>query len=162
MAKAVVLANKPNDTKYFYPADDQRRMKMFPMKASTAIVEWQAVAREISGNDVTGYVTSATVENAAWADFIGIMAEPIASTDSDYATAGKLKGVWVPILPLAQAYFTVWAGTFTAVDVGKMVELHSDFKTLAVDTKGKWARITAYISSSKGKCTFSAPTTETA
>jgi hypothetical protein len=162
MAKAVVALNKPNATGYFYPADDRWEMKIYPFAASVGVVEGAAVARQIVSNDVTGNLSIATVENAAGADFVGIMAEPITSGDADYATAGKLKGVRVPKLPLAQSYFTVGAGTFTAADVGKAVELHSDFKTLAVDTKGKGARITAYISSTKGKCTFSMPTTETA
>ena len=162
MSKATTALNVPNDTKYFYPADDQWEMVQLPFKASTAIVEGQAVAPEISSNDVTGYATSMGVENATWADFLGILAEPIATTDADYATAGKLKGVRVPKTPYAKAYFAVGAGTFTAADVFKTVELHSDYKSLAVDTKGKGARIMKYISSTKGVCRFDLPTTETA
>ena len=162
MSKATTALNVPNDTKYFYPADDQWEMVQFPFKASTAIVEGQAVAPEIASNDVTGYATSMGVENATWADFLGILAEPIASTDADYATAGKLKGVRVPKTPYAKAYFAVGAGTFTAADVFKTVELHSDYKSLAVDTKGKGARIMKYISSTKGVCRFDLPTTESA
>lgn len=102
------------------------------------------------------------VENASGADFVGIIAEPIVSTDSDYATGGKLKGVRVPRSIYSKAFFTVGAGTFTAVDVWKTVEFHSDSKSLAVDTAGKGARIVKYISSTRGMCTFPMPATETA
>jgi hypothetical protein len=135
---------------------------MLPFKASTAIAEGAAVAAEISSNNVTGYATLMGVENATGADFLGIMAEPIVSGDADYATAGKMKGVRVPTTPYALAYFSVGAGTFTAVDVFKTVELHSDYKSLAVDTLGKGARIMKYISSTRGICRFSLPETEVA
>jgi hypothetical protein len=46
-------------------------------------------------------------ENAAGADFIGILSEAVAATDTDYATAGKLKQVWVPTNLQAEAEFTV-------------------------------------------------------
>lgn len=90
------------------------------------------------------------------------MAEPITATDADYATAGKLKGVYVPNTPYAKAFFRVGAGTFTVADVFKTVEIHSDSASLAVDTVGKGARIVEYISSTKGKCRFSLPETEVA
>jgi hypothetical protein len=137
-------------------------LREIPLKASTAIEIGCAISPEISSNDVTGHYTKMGVENATGSDFTGIMAEEIASTDSDYATAGKLKKVWVRLVPEARAYFTVGAGTFTAVDVGRTVELHSDSKSLAVDTKGKGAKIEKYISSSKGVCSFPMPFTETA
>ena len=164
MGKAVTLANKPNTTTNFYPINashDWKLMKL-PFKASTAIAEGSAVAWEISSNTTTGNLTVMGVENAAGADFVGIIAEPIVATDADYATGGKLKGVRVPVTWNAESYFTVGAGTFTAVDVGKTVEIHSDSKSLAVDTAGKGARITGYISSTRGKCKFVMPATETA
>ena len=162
MAKSVTWLNKPNDTRYFYPADDNWEHKMLPIIASVAIAEGAAVAPQISSNDVTGNITLATVENANGADFVGIMSEPIVSTDADYATAGKMKGVRVPKNNLAKAYFYVGAGTFTAADVFKSVEIHSDSLGLAVDTKGKGARIVEYLSSTRGICQFSMPNTETA
>lgn len=162
MGKTVTAINTPNKTQNFYPADDKWEMIMFPMKASTAIDEGTLLSPEIVSNDVTGYLTKMGVENVTGSDFMGILAEPIVSTDTDYATAGKLKGVWVPKSPLARAYFTVGAGTFTAVDVFKTVEVHSDSKSLAVDTKGKGARIMEFISSTRGVCRFTLPETETA
>ena len=164
MAKAVTLLNKPNKTQNFYPimADKQWKLKMMPFVASTAIEEWTAVWIQISSNDVTWNLTKMWTENSAGADFVWIIAEPIVSTDSDYATAWKLKWVWVPTSKEAEAEFTVWAWTFTAADVYKTVEFHSDSKSLAVDTAWKGARITGYISSSRWRCRFDLPTTETA
>jgi len=162
MSKTVTPLNAPNNTRNFYPADDKWEMIMFPIKASTAIEEGTALSAEIVTNDVTGNLTKMGVENVTGSDFMGILAEPIVSTDSDYATAGKLKGVWVPKSTLARAYFTVGAGTFTAADVFRTVEIHSDSKSLAVDTKGKGARIMQYISSTRGVCRFTLPETETA
>lgn len=76
------------------------------------------------------------VQNAAGADFVGIMAEPIVSTDADYATAGKLKAVKVPKSKTARAFFTVGAGTFTAADLFRTARFHTDSLGLAVDTIG--------------------------
>lgn len=162
MGKAVVLVNQPNNVQNFYPADDNWELKQFPFLASTAIDEGTAVAPQITSNDVTGYLTKMGAENAAGADFFGILAEPIKSTDGDYATAGKMKGVWVPKVPHAKAYFKVGSGTFTKADLYRTVELYSDRKSLAVDTAGKGARILEYIDANHGICEFSLPETETA
>lgn len=163
MGKAVTLVNQPNNVQNFYPADDNWEMVQFPFKASTAIDEGSVVAPEVTALwATTGYVTKMGTENALWADFLGILAEPIKATDGDYSTAGKLKGVRVPKSIYAKAYFKVGAGTFTLADVFKTVEIHSDAKSLAVDTAGKGARIMEYIDSTHGVCRFSLPETETA
>lgn len=162
MGKAVVLVNQPNNVQNFYPADDNWELVELPFVASTAIDEGTAVAAQITLNDVTGYVTKMWAENATGADFLWILAEWIAATDADYATAWKLKGVRVPKTPYAKAYFKVWAWTFTKACVFRTVELHTDRKSLAVGTKGKWARILEYIDSTHGICRFSLPETETA
>ena len=163
MGKAVTSLNAANETKYFYPADDQWIMKLLPMTASVAMAAWVLIQHETNWAAVTGnYRTLVSVENLNGDDIYGILAEPIEATDADYATAGKLKAVWIPKWTRSEAYFAVWAGTFTAADVGKTVEVHSDFKSLAVDTLGKWATITWYISSTRGKCIFNMPNTEVA
>ena len=157
------MANKPNVSNQFLPYHAQDwKQELIPMKASVAMDIGDAIGRDISSNNVTGYSTIMGTENAAGFDFVGILAETIATTDADYATAAKLKTVLVPKHRNAKAYFTVGAGTFTAVDVGKTVEIHSDNKSLAVDTAGLGARITKYISSTRGVCEFSLPNTETA
>lgn len=151
-----------NNTQNFLPVKGQWELRHIPMKASTAMTEGAAIGIEIVSNTTTGNHTLMGTENAAGADFVGILAEPIASTDDDYATAGKLKAVYVAVNDTCEAEFKVGAGTFTAADVNKTVEFHSDSLSLAVDTAGKGARITAFISSSRGRCKFDLPKTETA
>lgn len=144
------------------PADENWILMPIPFKASQALLQGGLVGVEIVGNTTTGNATVMGAENVNGADFIGILAETIATTDTDYATAGKLKGVWVPMNQYARAFFTVGAGTFTAVDVFKTVEITSGALGLSVDTPGKGARITQYISATRGECQFSMPNTETA
>ena len=160
--KVTVGLNEPNSTANFYPADDTWIMKQLPIKASVAILSWAALMPETSGAATTWYYTEMWVENAGWDDFEGILAEPIAATDDDYATAWKLKWVWIPQRKSAEAFFTVVNGTFTAVDVFKTVQIASTSLWLDVDTAWKWARITGYISSTRWTCNFDLPTTETA
>ncbi len=162
MAKAVVPINTPNKVQYFRPADDlwiETSMRVIP---SVEIAQGAAVGWKITSNTTTGEITLMGVENAAGADFVGIMAEPIVSSDADYATSGKFKQVKVPTSIYSKAEFAVITGTFTAADVGKTVEFSSNSLGLAVDTAGKGARIVKYISSSRGLCTFPMPATETA
>lgn len=153
-----------NTTTNFVPSVVREwKQVLRPMKASTVMVEGAAIGIEISSNTTTGYKTLMGVENAAGADFVGILAEPIAAADSDYATAGKLKAVLIPLSrDTAEAFFTVGEGTFTAIDEGKTVQFGSTSIDLDVDTAGKGARITKYISATRGKCVFSLPNTETA
>lgn len=152
-----------NVTTNFLPVHKSEwKQKLMPITASVAAEQGTALGYDISSNDVTGYLDLMGTENAAGYDFAGILNTTIASTDSDYATAGKLKPVLVPLHRGAELFFTVGAGTFTATDVGRTVEFHSDSKSLAVDTAGKGARITGYISSTRGKCAPGMPNTETA
>jgi len=137
-------------------------METVPFKASTAIAQGAAVGIEIDTNNVTGNLTLMGTENAAGADFAGIMITPVAATDDDYATAGKLKQVWIPDSIYSTAKFAVGTGTFTLSDVYKTVEFHSDSLGLAVDTAGKGARIVGFESATRGLCTFAMPATETA
>lgn len=162
MAKAITELNAPNLVSNFYPADDQWEYRQYPIKASTAIVAGALLSPEISGNNVTGKLTLMGVENANGSDFFGIIAEEVAATDEDYASTTKVKGVRVPKTPYARAYFKVGAGTFTAADVFKTVEIHSDSASLAVDTLGKGARIIEFKSSTQGVCMFTLPQTEVA
>lgn len=163
MWKTVTPLNEANNVQNFYPADDQWTLVQFPFKESVAIAQGTLVGAEIASNNVTGKLSKLTgTENVNGGGIIGILAEEIASTDDDYATAFKLKGVWVPNTPYALAFFLVGAGTFTTADVFKTVEIHSDKKSLAVDTLGKGARIMSYISSTRGTCRFSLPETEVA
>lgn len=167
MGKAQVLLNKPNSTKYFYPADDNWEMKLMPMKASTAFAEGAAIGVEVSSNVTTGNLTLMPATGATGGHFMGIMAEPVVAADSDYATAGKLKAIRIPKTNKARAYFAVWAGTLAATDVFSTVSFHSDSLGLACDTLGLWAKITEMLvagaaGTGKGICEFSCPITLTA
>lgn len=128
------------------------------IKLSTAYATGEGMRVEIAANTTTGYLASASTNSgvtSVGANFIGIMAEPVRATDADYATAFKTKRVWVATSPKALAYFTVGAGTFTQIDVYKTCAIHSDGKSLAVDTNGLGAMIEGYISSTRGICSFS-------
>lgn len=152
----------PNNL-YFSPADDLWEFRALPMKASTAMTQGAAIGIEISGNTTTGNNTLMGVENANGADFQGILMEEITASDVDYATAGKLKLVAVPLHPTqSKSFFKVGTGTFTAADVNKTVEFGSDSLTANVDTPGKGLRITDYVTATQGKCTFPFAATETA
>lgn len=141
MGKAVTPVNSPNNVRNFYPADDKWELKRMPIAASVAMVDGTALRVEVSGSSPTGNLIAAAQTNANGQNFAGILAEPIVSTDSDYATAGKLKGVRVPKTLDAEAFFSVGAGTFTAADVGRVCSVHTDYKSLAVDTNGTGAII---------------------
>lgn len=161
--QAVTPLNRPNTTTNFLPISSTGwELRDIPMKASTAMVDGAAIGVEIVSNTTTGNATLMPATGASGWNFIGILAERVASTDSDYATAGKLKKVWVPTNLLAEAEFKVGAGTFTAVDVNKVVSFHSDSASLAVDTAGAGAIITGYINSSRGRCNFGVAKTVTA
>ena len=143
--------------KYFSPANEHCKMQLLPFKASTAIPAGYAVGVEVSGSTTTGNLTTMATTNANGKNFVGIMAETIAATDTDYATAGKLKNVWVPVDTAAEAYFLVNNGTFTAADVFKVVSFTSDASGLDVDTIGNGAVISGYTDATHGKCKFTAP-----
>lgn len=164
MGKAVTPINQQNRTQNFFPinADHDWKYKQLPIIASTDIQEGEALQIETSGWTTTWNLEQATGSNASGNDFVWILAEEIRSTDSDYATSGKLKGVYVPNNALAEAYFSVENGTFSLADVYKTVDIASNSRWLDVDTKWLGARITGYISSSRWVCNFNVPTTQTA
>ena len=94
-----------------------------------------------------------TVVTNSTANFVGILMEEIATGDADFATSAKMKTVAVPMSDLAEAEFAVGAGTFTQADEGKSVKFN-DYLGLAVDTTGIQARITKYLTATRGKCIF--------
>lgn len=120
-------------------------LRQLPMKESVAMEEGAGVYTDLAGEH--------TIVTSSSTNFRGILAEAIAATDADYATAKKLKAVWVPISTEAEAEFTVGAGTFTNADVGKTVAFNNSLG-VAVDTAGTQVRITKYLSSTRGVCTF--------
>lgn len=160
--EAVTGLNLQNKNTNFLPIDSDWSIVELPIKESVALEEGTVLSAEIVTNNVTGKLKAMGAENATGSDFIGILAEAVRSTDTDYATAFKMKKVYVPKSVSARARFRVWAGTFTAADVFKTVEIHTWAGSLAVDTLGKGARIVKYISATEGECIFSLPQTEVA
>jgi hypothetical protein len=134
-------------TTNFFPirTHDAWEMQELPMIASVAIASGSAVYWV--GDGTVTKVTNAT------GNFAGILVDPIAATDADYATSRKKKNVLVPKNISAEAEFTVGAGTFTTADEGDTVKFN-DETGLAVDTAGTQARITKYLSSTRGRCVF--------
>lgn len=143
----MAFTGNANRTNNFLPVNSQKDWVMdeVPMIASVEIEEGSAIYSVGDGTNTA--VTNAT------ANFKGILAEEIASTDTDYATSGKPKKVWIPKTKNARSYFAVGAGTFTTADVDKSVKFN-DEKGLAVDTAGIQAKIVKYISSTRGICEF--------
>lgn len=163
MSQAVTPINTQNKTSNFYPSNpDQWLLTELPFVASVAMEQGTAVVPQIVSNTTTGNYTKTTATNANWANFSWILAETISTTDADYATAWKRRAIWIPKTSMAEAYFRVWAGTFTAVDVGKVVSFHSDSSSLAVDTQWNGAIIAELISSTRWVCTFWVAPTVTA
>jgi len=138
-----------NDTLnlYFNPLFKTGRWRLtrVPMIASVAILAGQSLYAVEDGTH--------TVTTNSTANFKGILMEAIAATDADYAVSMKLKFVAVPATNDAEAEFAVGAGTFTLADVGKSV-VFSTSLGLAVDTSGIQARITRYLTATRGVCQF--------
>ena len=117
----------------------------------------QVVTSNPTGNLIASPVSQATGQN-----IVGILAETIATTDSDYATAGKLKGVWIPIDANCEFTGPVGSGTFTLADVGRTCALVTGGKSVAVDTNGNACTITKFISSTRLQAKFNMPPIQTA
>lgn len=155
----VTTINTPNVTSNFEPIGRGTKWEILalPIVASVAMVPGTLLSVEVSGSSPTGNLKKAAATNANGQNIRGILIDTISTTDSDYATAGKLKNVAVPMTGYAEAFFTVGAGTFTAADVGRVCNIHTDSISLAVDTNGLGAVITGYISATRGTCNFSVP-----
>ena len=160
MGKAVQPINTPNITTYFAPADDNRETRMYYRAASIAAVDdGTMMAIDVSGSSPTGYIVIAPTTNANGKNFVGILQQAIATTDTDYATAHFVP-VRAPKTKEAKMYFTVGSGTFTQADVGRVCALYSDSKSVAVDSNGLGVIIDSYIDATHGICHF-APDTVT-
>lgn len=124
----ITPVNTYNSSQYFNPSGIDNiswEDKDLPFAASVAIPQGALVQVEISGGVATGNLTLATPSglNVKGATLVGIMKQPIASTDSDYATAGKLKTISVIRHPMATATFVTKATTTV-----------KQFGTYAIDT----------------------------
>lgn len=163
MPTVITPINRANKTQNFYPMEGEWIMKSFPMKASFAIADGSAVMTEVSASNPTGFVTAATTTMATGQNVVWILAEPIASTDADYATAGKMKQVWVPKIPgVSRCYFTT--SGLSATQQGRTCAL-TNATTVACTTNGNVFVISpngGFISATRGIGTFSMPNIVTA
>ena len=134
-----------NNTQNFVKAKGKTKFVKVLMTASVAAEEGSLMYPDPSN------AGQYTVADATAGNFFGVIRQTIATTDDDYAST-KLVSVEIPVENNVEWFFTVGSGTFTAADVGKIVDL-ADEKSLAVDSTSKLvARITQYISSTRGKC----------
>lgn len=162
MANAITPLNQQNNTQNFFAVDGNWEVKMVKVKPSVAILDGYLVSTEVVSSNPTGYVTLSPATQANGQNIVGILLEKVASTDADYASTAKYKKVLVPKTKDAQARFKAVTGTFTDADVGRICSISSDSAGLAVDTNGAGARITGYLDSGYGLCTFDVPLVVTA
>ena len=128
----------------FLPVNS-KHWKMVPtqMIASIAMAEGAAV---YSVGDGTHTITTNATGN-----FRGILAEPIAATDADYATSLKLKAVKVPRDDEAELFFTESGAALTTALIGETCKFN-DSISLDATAAGTQAKITGYESASRGRC----------
>lgn len=114
------------------------------MTASTAITKAKLVTL------TSGQVVAVTAGTAA-VDILGVLDKTIASTDTDYATAGRPVPVWVPLERCTLFEADVTSG-LTASDVGLEVDL-TDAGTINRGANSvKVVKIVQYISATKALC----------
>lgn len=123
--------------------------------AETVVMQAGSAVR----TDLAGEVT--IMDAAAETNFLGILLEDIRAADTDYDTARKRKSVAVPLRQSAECEFTVGAGTFTTADEGKTVAVHTNGRSVAVDTAGTQIRILRFLSATRGVCSFATAFSQT-
>jgi hypothetical protein len=143
--------SKPNETTKIEIATGDLETKEIPMKASTAILDGGLLMPE---GGSTGYYTLAT---AASTSIPYLLMGTIASTDSDYATAGKLKKAYK--IPASsgdkyELYFPVGNGTATAALIGNTVDLHDAYSADVDADSVHQIRVTDFISATLIKGTI--------
>ena len=133
-----------NNTWNFVRLKGKTKMVKRLFAASVAAEEWAIVYPNGSW--------ALTISDATAWTWFWVIRQTIASTDSDYAST-KMVLVEIPVEANVEWLFTVWSWTFTAADVSKAVDLHTDWLSVAVDgTTAPVLIITWYISSTKWKC----------
>lgn len=111
-----------------------------PVTASTAIAAGALVTYS------SGQLVAATSSTGA-ADIAGVLVKAIASTDSDYATGGRLVEVMVPL-----DRHTVWealTASLVTTDVGAEVDLTDSVTVNRGASSIKAVRIAGYLSATK-------------
>jgi len=95
----------------------------------------------------SGLVATATAQSTK---HVGIIAEGVASTDSDFATAAVKVGVFVPTEPSCEFESTV-TGTLVTTSVGVQYDLSNASTVNKAGTTYKVVTCKGFISSAKGK-----------
>jgi hypothetical protein len=162
MANAITPLNQQNNTQNFFAVDGNWEIKMVKIKPSVAILDGYLVSTEVVASNPTGYATLSPTAQTNGQNIIGILLEKVSATDADYAATAKYKRVLVPKTKDAQARFKVVTGTFSDVDVGRVCLVSADSAGLNVDANGSGARITGFLDSGYGLCTFDVPLVVTA
>ena len=141
----VTPLNQANNNSYFFAestASYKFTPRLIPFAASVAIGAGSAVMWQISNTASTGNATKATsAVNTGGANLVGFLLEPIATTDSDYATAGKLKAVLIPESVGASVECKVGNGTVSATDIGSTITLY-DETSVDLSTLGYFGTVT--------------------
>ena len=133
-----------NDVTNFVRAKGETEIIEVLFSASIVAAEWALVYPNPSA---AGQYTIADA-TAGWN--FGVIRQAIAATDSDYASTKRVK-VEVPRWNNVEWFFTVWSGTFTQADEGKLVDLANSV-SVAVDwTTAPTFWITKYISATRWK-----------
>lgn len=113
-----------------------------PMTASTAITAGSLVTY------TSGQIVAATSSTAV-ADILGVLRHTIASTDTDYATAGRLVEVEMPV-----ERFTEWEADVTSglvlADIEKEVDLTDANNVNRAANSIKAVRATKVLTTTKG------------
>ena len=114
---------------------------LLPVTASTALTKDTLVTFS------SGLLIAATSSTAS-ADIVGVVRKTIASTDSDYATSGRLIPVEVPT-----ERYTVWEGT-TASAVSTDIGIETDLTDAGTVNRGatsvKAVRMNKLLSATRG------------
>lgn len=113
------------------------------MTASTAVTK-TGLATTTSGQLVA--VTAGTAAVA----ILGIFSKTAATTDTDYATSGRLFPIWVPSERHALIEFDVTSG-LVAADIGTEVDLTDYLTVNRAASSIKAVKVTDVISTTKGK-----------
>lgn len=122
------------------------KLMWLPMTASTVAVDGSLV--ELTSGQLTIATNTSKAHN-----IVGVIRKTIVSTDADYATAGRLVPVEVPVEKYVEWEAPVAVGTLAATSVGAYFDLGTDDLGASVDQSASAENIvfcTKYLSATKG------------
>jgi len=128
----------------FLPVQTQTHWKLVKTQMIASVAMEEGAAVYAVGDGTHTIVTNAT------GNFRGILAEPIAATDADYATSKKLKSVYVPRDDESEVEFTESGDALTTDLIGETCKFN-DSIGLDATAAGTQAKITGYINAGRGR-----------